>query len=222
MNFNFVPLGSFGPAKEGKIATAFRVALETAEVPELVTVGLGKKEISQVRSIYVNNPDPAGNLTITVLGSGQVIRVPAASDKYVPLFSNMPCQLQFVADAIITVDVIVGNFDFDTLKLNDFAAAVNPVFTGIIKVNGHSLKSTDLSDAADLVTKPIAKVDLPALASTDLTDSADLVRTPATVLRSTGIVLPIHANNAAALAGGLVAGQLYRTGADPDQVCIVH
>jgi hypothetical protein len=34
--------------------------------------------------------------------------------------------------------------------------------------------------------------------------------------------LPTHANNAAALAGGLVAGQFYRTGGDPDLVCVVH
>jgi hypothetical protein len=35
-------------------------------------------------------------------------------------------------------------------------------------------------------------------------------------------VLPIFANNAAAVAGGLVAGDLYRTGADPDPVSVVH
>lgn len=34
--------------------------------------------------------------------------------------------------------------------------------------------------------------------------------------------IAIYANNAAALAGGLVAGDLYRTGADPDPVMIVH
>lgn len=34
--------------------------------------------------------------------------------------------------------------------------------------------------------------------------------------------LPIFANNAAAIAGGLIAGQFYRTGADPDVVCVVH
>ena len=34
--------------------------------------------------------------------------------------------------------------------------------------------------------------------------------------------LPVYANNAAALAGGLVAGDLYRTGADPDPVMVVH
>lgn len=34
--------------------------------------------------------------------------------------------------------------------------------------------------------------------------------------------LPVFANNAAAQAGGLFTGSIYRTGADPDQVCIVH
>jgi len=34
--------------------------------------------------------------------------------------------------------------------------------------------------------------------------------------------LAVHANNAAALAGGLTAGAFYRTGADPDLVCVVH
>ena len=34
--------------------------------------------------------------------------------------------------------------------------------------------------------------------------------------------LQIYANNAAAIAGGLVVGDFYRTGADPDVVCVVH
>jgi hypothetical protein len=34
--------------------------------------------------------------------------------------------------------------------------------------------------------------------------------------------LPVYASNAAALAGGLVVGSYYRTGADPDHVCVVH
>jgi hypothetical protein len=34
--------------------------------------------------------------------------------------------------------------------------------------------------------------------------------------------LPVYANNAAAMAGGLTAGAFYRTGSDPDQVCVVH
>ncbi len=37
---------------------------------------------------------------------------------------------------------------------------------------------------------------------------------------ATGV--PIYANNAAAVAGGLAAGAVYRTNGDPDQLCIVH
>ena len=37
-----------------------------------------------------------------------------------------------------------------------------------------------------------------------------------------GLNLPVYANNAAAISGGLVAGNLYRTGANPDPVCVVH
>ena len=36
------------------------------------------------------------------------------------------------------------------------------------------------------------------------------------------VSLPTFANNAAAVTGGLSAGMLYRTGGDPDPVCIVH
>lgn len=34
--------------------------------------------------------------------------------------------------------------------------------------------------------------------------------------------LPVYANNAAAIAGGLIPGAFYRTGADPDPVMVVH
>jgi hypothetical protein len=63
-------------------------------------------------------------------------------------------------------------------------------------------------------------------------DSGAFVANVLTVARATGVVtfaaepvfpaLPIYANNAAAVAGGLTAGKKYRTGGDPDTVCIVH
>jgi hypothetical protein len=34
--------------------------------------------------------------------------------------------------------------------------------------------------------------------------------------------LPVYANNAAAIAGGLSGGDFYRDGSDPDHVCVVH
>lgn len=43
---------------------------------------------------------------------------------------------------------------------------------------------------------------------------------PKTVLHVVG--LPVYANNAAAVAGGLTVGAFYRTGGDPDPVCVVH
>lgn len=55
---------------------------------------------------------------------------------------------------------------------------------------------------------------------------------PLSIVPSSGIVnitgnlnisaVPIYVNNAAAVAGGLAVGGLYRTNADPDPICIVH
>ena len=35
-------------------------------------------------------------------------------------------------------------------------------------------------------------------------------------------LIPVYANNAAAIAGGMSAGQVYRTNGDPETLCIVH
>jgi hypothetical protein len=43
---------------------------------------------------------------------------------------------------------------------------------------------------------------------------------PKAPLHVVGLV--VYANNAAAITGGLTAGAFYRTGADPDVVCVVH
>ncbi len=45
-------------------------------------------------------------------------------------------------------------------------------------------------------------------------------KVPTSSLQVVGI--PQYANNGAAVAGGLTAGAFYRTGADPDVLCIVH
>lgn len=43
---------------------------------------------------------------------------------------------------------------------------------------------------------------------------------PKTNLQVVG--LPVYADNASAAAAGLTAGAFYRTGGDPDQLCVVH
>ncbi len=55
----------------------------------------------------------------------------------------------------------------------------------------------------------------------DPSDKAKMVLILASFFRLR-LTLDEHADNAAALAAGLVAGDLYRNGSDPDQVCIVH
>lgn len=52
------------------------------------------------------------------------------------------------------------------------------------------------------------------------TSNTVMLGTDSDYLQKTGI--PVYANNAAATAGGLVAGMFYRTGDDPDVVCVVH
>jgi hypothetical protein len=44
--------------------------------------------------------------------------------------------------------------------------------------------------------------------------------TPHAKLAVVGLV--VYANNAAAITGGLAAGDFYRTGSDPDLVAVVH
>ncbi len=57
----------------------------------------------------------------------------------------------------------------------------------------------------------------------DITNSVYLLKMGANgSYAQVGVQLPVYANNAAAVTGGLGAGMLYRLNTDPDQVCIVH
>lgn len=59
-----------------------------------------------------------------------------------------------------------------------------------------------------------------AVTKTILQGSVGVGVTPTSPMQVPG--LPVYANNAAAVTGGLTVGAFYRTGADPDQVCVVH
>ena len=88
-------------------------------------------------------------------------------------------------------------------------------------------------------TDSVQAIDLIAAKSDGATDLAALgAAETALVLRNLGTTLlkflgngqpslalaglSAYANNAAAIAGGLVSGDIYRTGGDPDSICIVH
>lgn len=58
---------------------------------------------------------------------------------------------------------------------------------------------------------------------TMLWDSVTLTEVPMIVQTDFGVTgLPVYANNAAAISGGLIVGMFYRTGGNPDPVCVVH
>jgi hypothetical protein len=81
------------------------------------------------------------------------------------------------------------------------------------KILGVGLRATQFVDSKGYLTRPwLANL------------QASLVLDPAgpNPIADLRLTLPVYANNAAALAGGLVAKQLYRTGGDPDLVCVVH
>jgi hypothetical protein len=112
----------------------------------------------------------------------------------------------------------------------------NGTTTGILRV------SSAAGGAGDIVSKAVTNaawtlvsvvftavgtttyIDLTASGSgTMLWDSVTLTELPLVVATDFGVTgLPVYANNAAALAGGLIVGMFFRTGADPDPVCVVH
>lgn len=55
--------------------------------------------------------------------------------------------------------------------------------------------------------------------------TSNLLRTAGIRLTPAGMVMsgvPVYASNTDAITGGLDVGALYRNGADPDYLCIVH
>ena len=56
----------------------------------------------------------------------------------------------------------------------------------------------------------------------DFSTNSLTVNGDSTVTGKLKVTLSVYANNAAAVAGGLAVGTFYRTGGDPDLVCVVH
>ncbi|MFH1504677.1 MAG: hypothetical protein ABIH08_04760, partial [Candidatus Omnitrophota bacterium] len=87
------------------------------------------------------------------------------------------------------------------------------------------IKPVDLGDANiryDFIVKDFSGLqDVAALSINGQTGNVGIgTTTPNSKLAVVG--LSIYANNAAAIAGGLAVGDFYRTGGDPDLVCVVH
>jgi hypothetical protein len=115
-------------------------------------------------------------------------------------------------------------------------ANTNPALGGLLRVSSTAGGAGDIVDkAVTNVAFTLASVVFTAVGTTTyidlmvngsgtmLWDSVTLTELPLIVITDFGVTgLPIYANNAAAIAGGLVVGMFYRTNADPDPVCVVH
>lgn len=87
-----------------------------------------------------------------------------------------------------------------------------------LTTTGDVVWNYEAADADFSVNKNTAGVAYNYNAGTDIhTFSGDVV-----IGDKLTLTLSTYANNAAAVAGGLTAGDLYRTGGDPDLVCVVH
>lgn len=90
-------------------------------------------------------------------------------------------------------------------------------------------KSIKAGPVARLQIRPGESNDFVWSYSTDATSAGQKVtfssvalKVSAGKLQISSNLLPVYANNAAAKAGGLVAGSFYRSGGDPDSINIVH
>jgi len=94
----------------------------------------------------------------------------------------------------------------------------------------HVLRKEDIGGITGDVVGPSSSTDN-AIARFNGTDGKVIQNSPVTI-DDTGKIdtpstiklgsVPVYADNASAIAGGLTAGDIYRTGNDPDLLCIVH
>jgi len=124
----------------------------------------------------------------------------------------------------------IANFDNDTAYNaspisglgfgNKYTSGGAYAGMGGISVGKANATDGDFSSYLALYTRP-AGVGITERLRIDSAGNVGIgTQTPGSRLAVIG--LPVYADNASAITGGLAAGDFYRTGADPDLVCVVH
>jgi hypothetical protein len=131
--------------------------------------------------------------------------------------NTLSAQLQRVHGLITRPSALMKKYDefIAAAGLGDLVGTANRVLVvdgagAIYKIGGVTLNlPQDIHSGAS-----------PTFAGLTLTSFNGMLRSVGGVI-SAG-VLPIYADNTAAVAGGLAVGSFYRTNSDPDMVCVVH
>jgi hypothetical protein len=108
---------------------------------------------------------------------------------------------------VSTASGISGNI-FDSGTMNDVGFTLKSIIFTATGVTTYIGMLADVQGGAGATTlfDTVSVTEIPAAIQTDLVVTG----------------LPIFANNAAAITGGLIVGSFYRTNANPDTVCVVH
>jgi hypothetical protein len=164
-----------------------------ALMPKGGNVGVGIADTTKVPEYGLDVQTHAANGTLRVWDSG--------TGGYT-LLRVSPGSAQTSVDEAVVIETsvhVVGNLRIDG-AISGSGALPN------VGTPGTYTKVTVDSKGRVSVGAALAAGDIPDVSATYIKPS----------------ILPAFANNAAALLGGLVAGQPYRTGGDPDLVAVVH
>jgi len=142
-------------------------------------------------------------------------------------FDDTNDYLEISGCRIVVGDTIAGLI-FDIKGPSGYPAITGSTQTGVLRVRGTSNSVLDMGSAGvapfgnwiQSIDKASLQTEYPLLLNPNGGNVGVGTKTPGSKLAAVG--LPIYANNAAAITGGLAAGDFYRTNANPDPVNVVH
>lgn len=170
-----------------------------AEAPGVFIYGLDIGETAEDQQvIYATSTTPFTGVGYVQVIGGTVTRAPASY--LLPLFQE-----------VAGTGTVVMNIAH--VKISNNGATASPAFS-FGSSNKHSVIDCDGPGGWTFTIPSTTRW----FNNTGFTSNVNVL--PAGGLQVIG--LQVFANNAAAIGGGLAVGQFYRTGGDPDPVCVVH
>lgn len=209
--------------------------IKEAPAISAVTFNQGSEKITNGGFVSVTAPWAAIRATLASVAGGQVgncLELTVVSGTTQLAYLDTPNGIATNSGKVYVVSLYIksgtsGNEAFDAFAYS-FGSAIIGSVSGVS--SGSWVPYSFTFEAVAGATTGIYIRKDTATAGTMLFDSVSMKEVPAKIngdVYLTGnarVVIPTYANNAAAIAGGLVAGQLYRVNAatDPEPIYIVH